>query len=355
MQILEPSPWRRRWTSRRRSPWSRGERPEIHGTAALTGFALFLGSMGVTLPNPFSALSLPAFEKRVEARGNQEVLGIRQHREMAEIHVAGNGSRRAGARRAPRKAQAGSLSGSAASALLSHANAQLNRVANESSLHQQGLESLANELRRTAAGREAAESLRQGNYDRAAQQLQEIGRKSDQLSAAAKQELADALNRAAASSQQTPDLSRRESAARNPSRRATTPPSSSQWTAIQLVAGDGEPGRATERDSRLVAADWRISRGSLETRRHRRVSPAAGFQRPSPRARRGLRSVTAAPAGCGRSSVQLIPQWPDRVPTMRGTAGGQQSPGSAPGGPALGDQSQPIRRAGQPAWTSRGR
>jgi hypothetical protein len=105
----------------------------------------------------------------------------------------------------------GRLSGATASAALAQASAELNRVAAQSQAQQQALESLSSELRNTAAGRDAGESLRQGDYQQAAKQLQQVGRDSDQLSDAAKQELSDALNRAAAKSEGSPALSKSES------------------------------------------------------------------------------------------------------------------------------------------------
>jgi hypothetical protein len=181
--------------------------------ATLTGFVLLLVSLGVTLSSPFSGLGLPSFDKRVEAAVDQEVLGIRQQREAPQANSPALDPVRESLQELQRRSLLGSLTGAAAAALLGQANAELNRIASESRAHQQALESLARELRGTAAGREAAESLRQGNFDRAAQQLEETGRQSDQMSAAAKQGLSEALNRAAAQSQQSEALSRSETAA----------------------------------------------------------------------------------------------------------------------------------------------
>lgn|GEM_PF-3196003 len=71
---------------------------------------------------------------------------------------------------------------------------------------QQGLDRLGQGLGEQSISQQAADSLKQGNYDEAAQQLEEIGRENDQMSEGAKRDLADSLEEAALDPNTTPRL-----------------------------------------------------------------------------------------------------------------------------------------------------
>src|SRR5581483_3273081 len=75
---------------------------------------------------------------------------------------------------------------------------QLADLAAASRAQQQALSELARALQGTAAGREVAENLLQGDYQRAADALAALGRESDQLSPAGRRQLAEALRQAQA-------------------------------------------------------------------------------------------------------------------------------------------------------------
>ena len=77
---------------------------------------------------------------------------------------------------------------------------------------QAALERLARALNEQSVTQEAADQLRQGNYDAAAKELEAIGAQSDQLSPDAKQSLAAALDAAARDSTAAPNLSQAETA-----------------------------------------------------------------------------------------------------------------------------------------------
>ncbi len=178
--------------------------------AAITACLLLLVGMGVTLPNPLKVIRLPSLPAETPRAAEQDPFGSLREADQPKPRSAALDPVTRMMDDLQRQAQRGSLSSAAASAALAQANAELNRVANESRVRQEALDNLANELRGTAAGREAAESLRQGDYSRAAEQLKEMGQQSDQLSPSAKQELANALNRAASRSQGAGDLSKSE-------------------------------------------------------------------------------------------------------------------------------------------------
>ena len=181
--------------------------------AVATAGVLLLISLGVTFPNPFNAIRLPSFSSEAPVEAEWDPFSSQREDGNLRSRSPALDSVRQALDALEQQSLRGSLSPAAAAAALAQANAELNRIANESRIHQQALENLARELKNTAAGREVAESLRQGDYQRAAEQLREIGRQSDQLSDAAKQELAQALNRAAAQSRMDEELSNAESKA----------------------------------------------------------------------------------------------------------------------------------------------
>lgn len=71
-------------------------------------------------------------------------------------------------------------------------------MAAASRAQQQALAELARALQGTAAGRDVADNLMQGDYQRAADALSALGRESDQLSPAGRRQLAEALRQAQA-------------------------------------------------------------------------------------------------------------------------------------------------------------
>jgi hypothetical protein len=71
---------------------------------------------------------------------------------------------------------------------------------------QQGLDRLGQGLGEQSVSQQAADSIRQGNYDEAAKQLEEIGQENDQMSEGAKRDLADSLEEAALDPNTTPRL-----------------------------------------------------------------------------------------------------------------------------------------------------
>ncbi len=77
----------------------------------------------------------------------------------------------------------------------------------------EALDRLAAALGEQSVTQAAGDSLRQGQYDQAANQLAEVGKQNDQLSTEAKQGLADALNRAAQDTGSPPELQKAEQAA----------------------------------------------------------------------------------------------------------------------------------------------
>lgn len=78
---------------------------------------------------------------------------------------------------------------------------------------QSSLDKLGQSLDGQGAAQQAADNLRKGNYAQAAKDIADLGTQSDQLSKAAKEDLADALDKAAADPTTDPSLGRDEKTA----------------------------------------------------------------------------------------------------------------------------------------------
>ena len=313
--------------------------------AVLTTSLLVLVSMGYTLPNPLSAIRLPSFSREETSPAEQDLFGSLRERDAAQRRSPAMEPFRQMLDELERRSQRGSLSGSAAAAALAQANAELNRVAAESRIRQEALEKLASELRGTSAGREAAESLRQGDYDRAAEQLRELGRQSDQLSPTAKRELSEALNRAAARSQSAQQLSRSERSAAEALR---------EDDYSSVVESMDRLARSVEE-----AADQMVSQSELAEAWQRMQemgnqlgqSPSQGANPRSPLSP----PVAQAPQGAGerRGDLQQQGSGPGQPQAQAGVDGGQPSngsgqPGNTRGGPPLGEEKERLGPDGTP-------
>lgn len=191
----------------------RGEAVALLVLAAGTGLLTFLVSLGVVLPNPFTAIHLPFLSKGEQPPAEQALFEKSDRTDNSKPRSPALDATRQMVSEIQRQADRGSLSSLASSSALAQASSELNRVADESRARREALDNLSKELRNTSAGLEAAQSLWQGNFDQAAHQLRDLGRDSSQLSPAARQQLAQALNNAAARSQAARDLSRAESRA----------------------------------------------------------------------------------------------------------------------------------------------
>jgi hypothetical protein len=109
-----------------------------------------------------------------------------------------------------RSREAGTLDANEAARRLGQAESELSRQAAQSSTDKSALDRLGQALDQISAGRPAAEALQRGDYERAAQEIANLGAESDQLSQDAKNQLARALREAANDSANSPELSQRE-------------------------------------------------------------------------------------------------------------------------------------------------
>jgi hypothetical protein len=109
-----------------------------------------------------------------------------------------------------RSREGGAIDAGEAARRLAQAESELSRLTGQSRTDQQALDRLAQALDQIAAGHEAADAIRRGNYEEAARAISELGTESDQLSQDAKNQLAQALRQAANDSAASPELSQAE-------------------------------------------------------------------------------------------------------------------------------------------------
>lgn len=109
-----------------------------------------------------------------------------------------------------RSREAGSLDANEAARRLGQAESELSRQTAQSATDKSALDRLGQALDQISAGRPAAEAIQRGDYERAAQEIANLGTESDQLSQEAKTQLARALREAANDSSNSPELSQRE-------------------------------------------------------------------------------------------------------------------------------------------------
>ncbi|MFN8633560.1 MAG: hypothetical protein U0893_06860 [Chloroflexota bacterium] len=109
-----------------------------------------------------------------------------------------------------RSRENGSLDAGEASRRLGQAEGELSRQTQQSRTDQQALDRLGQALDQIAAGHQAAEALRRGDYEQAAREIAQLGTESDQLSQEAKTQLAQALRAAANDSPNSPELGQSE-------------------------------------------------------------------------------------------------------------------------------------------------
>ncbi|HEY7060428.1 MAG TPA: hypothetical protein VII06_03040 [Chloroflexota bacterium] len=164
------------------------------GLALLTAGMLLLAGLGEGMPG-----GLVPLRQLIEAATGKLGPGHEENHAAATTHSEVD------ARLAPlmqqldalRSNEAG-LTPDEAAAQRAAAAQQLADLAAASRTQQQALSELARALQGTSAGREVADNLMQGDYQRAADALAALGRESDQLSPAGRRQLADALRQAQA-------------------------------------------------------------------------------------------------------------------------------------------------------------
>ena len=195
-----------------------------------------------------------------------------------------------------RARESGALSPEEADAMLNQVESELNQRSAEARGQRQTLDRLARALSQVSAGEEAAESIQEGDLGQAADQLRQLGREADQLSQDAKNQLAQALRRAATESPRSSPLTDRE-------RRAADALAGRDYQAQQaaLAALGDELARAagqTPSESDVAAAAERLQ---AERDAAQQASGAAGQQAQAQGAA-GQQAAAAAQGGQPQNS-----------------------------------------------------
>lgn len=317
---------------------------EVAAAALLFAVAtamLWLMSLGVTLKNPFQEIRMPASAAKPATPPERQLFGKTVAAEAAGPKSPALDPTRQMLSQIERQAQRGALSSAAAASALQQASAELNRAAQNSASRQQALDNLSAQLRGTAAGADAAQSLRQGDYQKAVQQLKELGQQSDELSAAAKDQLAQALSQAASQSQSLPQLSRAENQAAQALRRSDSAYVGNAMNRLAQAVDD--TGKQVVSQSDLAQTWQQLSDLSKQLAGTDQSSARSAAQAPpAAQSAQGAGEKSSSQSQAAASSNDQNPGDPMAGAMGQNTgqspAGGQ--PGNTPGGPPMGDPNQ---------------
>jgi len=223
----EMVPWAQVMSASEAAAWAHGNwrgGPRLGRDLALTAILGFLAAGAILLTGPEgrnllprSPLPSPLAQEEPQPAAQPTAAPAapkpEQPRAVAPPAAQPQG-RTAGVQRAiqdiRRSREAGALDAGEAARRLAQAEGELSRQTQQSRTDQQALDRLGQALDQIAAGHEAAEALRRGDYEQAAREIAELGTESDQLSQDAKNQLAQALRQAANDSASSPELSQAE-------------------------------------------------------------------------------------------------------------------------------------------------
>lgn len=326
--------------------------------AAATAAFLELVSLGVIVPNPLASLQLPGLTRGTPQGAGGSLFAQQGSSSSVQTRSPALEPTRQLLSEIQKQYQQGGLSQQSAAGAIQQANDMLNQAAQNSDIQQQALNNLATNLRDTAAGSDIAQSLLQEDYQKAAQQLRDLGNQTDQLSPAARQQLTQALRNSAAQSQGLQQLARAE----NWAAQSVQSPSSDYYSTQsmnQLAQAVQDAGSQVIPQSDL-ANTWQqlndlnnqLSSGSQSAAAQATTPPQAsqgpdgtgqqsvGLQQGQPSSN-GQPSAAADPAGSsGNGSGQM--------PANGGLAGnGQGGPALGAPNPRLGPDGKPLDISGK--------
>ena len=195
--------------------------PKLGRDLALTAVLGFLAAAALLLTGPEGRALMPRPQVPVQQEGAQPSASPQAAAAKPEQKPQAQASpqaqpqgRTAGVQRAVqdirRSRESGAIDAGEAARRLGQAESELSRLTGQSSTDQQALDRLAQALDQIAAGHQAADAIRRGDYEQAAREISELGTESDQLSQDAKNQLAQALRQAANDSAASPELSQAE-------------------------------------------------------------------------------------------------------------------------------------------------
>ncbi|HEX3246688.1 MAG TPA: hypothetical protein VHX16_14875, partial [Chloroflexota bacterium] len=217
---------------------------------------------------------------------------------------------------------------------VSQAASEVQRQANQSQTQRQDLNRLARSLGQTSAGRQASESIQRGDYQQAAEQLADLGNEADQLSQAAKEQLANELRAAANDTNQNRLLGDKE-------RRAADALSGRDYG--QQRRALRELGDEVARAGSFVVPQQDLAAGMSRVREAQQElgqSPGQSDDRQAntPSGQGTNQSPSNNPSGQGQQQPgQSARQSGGAAPTSGASGAGQAANGSAPGGDQAGE------------------
>ena len=319
--------------------------------AAVSAALLELVSLGVVVPNPLVSLQLPGLTRATSQGVSSSLFSQQGDAPAAQARSTALEPTRQLLNQIQNQYQQGSLSRQSAANAMQQANDMLNQAAQNSSVNQQALDNLATSLRDTAAGSDIAQSLLQGKYQKAAQQLRDLGSQTDQLSPAARQQLAQALRNSAAQSQGLQQLARPENSAAQSVARPNSDYSSQSLNRLAQAVQDAGSQVVPQTD---LANTWQ-QLNDLNNQL------SAGQQGPVTQATTPPQ-VSQGPSGTGQQPVGLQQGFASSSgqtstaadPANTSSNGSSQTPGNSglagngQGGPALGTANPSLGPDGKP-------
>jgi hypothetical protein len=258
-----------------------------------------------------------------------------------------------------RARESGALSEAGVGQALDRLESDLRQRSGAARQQGESLDRLAQALGQVSAGESAAESLRQGDAEQAADQLRELGREADQLSPEAKSQLAEALRQAAADGRTERALADREQRAADALGSRDYPATSSALAAlgdeVQQSSARGEDGQALadalqrlDQERTARGENGMADRGDQANSANSSARQTLGGQPGTSPAAAG--GASGSQAGTGEGSNQPGPGAGGMVGEAQteppGVAGGPS--GARDGGDALGDAAPPLDVVGQP-------
>jgi hypothetical protein len=223
-----------------------------------------------------------------------------------------------------RAREAGTLTNEQAASALNQVESELNRQSAEARGQRETLDRLARALSQVSASEEAAQSIQQGDYERAGQQLAQLGQESDQLSPDARRELSQALRSAAAQSGDSPDLAERE-------RRAAEALGGRDYQATQsALAGLGDE---VARNAGRAASQGELGDAMQRLQQERSANPSSGAGADRVEGSGGQRSATGQSGGSQAGDGEGSGRGNGSSPAEAGRAGQDSRPPPPTDGP----------------------
>lgn len=345
--------------------WKGG--PRLGRDLAITAILGFLAAGALLLTGPEGRFlfpnrqttTIPVASDQPQAIASPSPAAVQKPQAQPSPQAQPQG-RTAGVQRAvsdiKRSRENGTLDSGEAGRRLGQAETELSRQTQQSRTDQQGLGRLGEALDQIAAGHEAAESIKRGDYEQAARQIQELGTESDQLSQDAKNQLAQALRQAANESPSSPELGQAE-------RRAADALMGRDYEAARQAFSD--LGDQVNTRARNVIPQGELARAWDQVNQERRAqgqpdSPGSA-QRPDPsqnrqqgQGQRGQQQGQQGQQGQGQSPQPQDGNGIGTAPSQGGPPGEQQADAPAPRLDTQGQQVEVELKPGEKPGTRPG-